>query len=51
VSDLARDSVRQRPSGDRLAVMVGAGEASEQAPPVVDQCDEAGHNLSALKNG
>jgi len=40
---------QKRPAGDRLAVMVGVAEKSEQDPPVLNQGDEADHELAALK--
>ena len=46
----SRQPVRQqRPAGDRLAVMVGVAEESEQAPPVANQGDKAGHDLAVLQ--
>jgi hypothetical protein len=31
---------QQRPTGDRLAMMLGIGQAGEQAPPIVSQGDD-----------
>ena len=41
---------QKRPAGDRLAVMVGVGETDEQRPPVVDQRDQPGHVLAAVRS-
>ena len=38
---------QQRPAGDRFQMFVRFGEAHEQVPPVVDERDEARHELAA----
>ena len=40
---------QKRPAGDRLAVVIGIGQAHKQAPPVVGQRDQTGHVLAALQ--
>ena len=50
VAGLARNPVqKKRPAGDRLAVVIGVRQTHEQAPPVVDQANQAGHVLAALQ--
>ncbi len=48
VLGFARDRrQQQRPSGDRLAVMLRVGQTGEQVPPVVDQRHRAGEQSAA----
>ena len=39
---------QQRPTGDRLAMLVGVGQADEQVPPIGGERDDAGHELAAF---
>src|SRR5215472_251036 len=39
---------QQRPAGDRLAMLIGVGQADEQVPPIGSEGDDAGHELAAF---
>src|SRR4029077_20806101 len=39
---------QQRPTCDRLAMLVGVGQADEQVPPIGGERDDAGHELAAF---
>src|ERR1700756_3850860 len=40
---------KQRPAGDRFAMMIGVSQTDEQIPPVEHQRDAAGHQAAALE--
>ena len=39
----------QRPAGDGLGVLAGMGQPDEQAPPVIRQGGDPGHQVAALE--
>ncbi len=44
---LCNGGQRQAPAGDRFQMFIRFGEAHKQVPPVVDERDEASHELAA----